>query len=153
MYPTEGTQTIIPTFHMAPVWLHENAPQPHILLQEKDPSTPGEDFVLCNFAEYAGQVERTTLRASVPSHSLSETSSSLCSFLRFFRREWLLQNSRVCLNPNPHGHASQLNQGGEDANGDLLLEACGPTSTLHRGRTVSALPGRPGWSRQSVLLL
>lgn len=80
---------------MAPVWPRQNAPQPHVLLQEKDPGTPGEDFILRNFAEYAGQVERTTLGASVPSHSLCEMSSSLCSFLRFFRREWLLQTSRL----------------------------------------------------------
>lgn len=52
---TERTQTINPSFHIAPVCPHQNALQPHLLLQDKDPSTPGEDFILCNSAEYAGQ--------------------------------------------------------------------------------------------------
>lgn len=90
----EGAQTINPTFHICPQCAHIKM-QPLLLLQGKDPDTPNEDVILCNFAEYAGQVVRAMLGASVLSPSLPEIFSSLCSFLSFLKREWFLQNSSL----------------------------------------------------------
>lgn len=73
------------------------------LLEGKGPSTPGEFFVLCNFAKYVGQIERAVLMLPCQ-NSLSEISSSICSSQSSCRREWLLQRLCICLNPNLDGH-------------------------------------------------
>lgn len=119
----------------------------------QDPSTPGKDCMLCNFAEYAGRVERTMLRASLPSPSLSEMSSSGCSSLSFFgggsgsckTQEVVSILIQIAIFPN------------QTKPGKKLMAICSPKpvgrqiSLSHRRRQASVLPGRPGWSPQSVL--
>lgn len=150
----ERSQTINSSFHIAPSVSTSKWSTASFIIMGQDPSTPGKDCMLCNFAEYAGRVERTMLRASLPSPSLSEMSSSGCSSLSCFGG-----GSGSC---KTHAVVSILIQiaifPNQTKPGKKLMAICSPKpvgrqiSLSHRRRQASVLPERPGWSPQSVLL-